>query len=90
MQARRAGSRGHDLREIVNAILHINRTGISWKYLPHDFPLYETVYDYYTKREADTPRRSRCTACCETRPVGLVSAVIRCPRRVNGPWHYKG
>jgi Putative transposase of IS4/5 family (DUF4096) len=29
----------HDLREIVNAILHVNRTGIAWEYLPHDFPL---------------------------------------------------
>jgi transposase len=28
----------HDLREIVNAILYVNRTGIAWEYLPHDFP----------------------------------------------------
>ncbi|MGQ4381065.1 transposase [Streptomyces sp. SAS_267] len=28
----------HDLREIVNAILYVNRTGIPWEYLPHDFP----------------------------------------------------
>ena len=26
----------HDLREIVNAILYVNRTGIAWEYLPHD------------------------------------------------------
>jgi transposase len=43
----------HDLREIVNAILYVNRTGIAWEYLPHDLPPYKTVYDYYAKWEAD-------------------------------------
>src|SRR5436190_1477504 len=28
----------HDLREIVNAILYVNRTGIAWEYLPQRFP----------------------------------------------------
>jgi len=41
----------HDLREIVNAILYVNRTGIAWEYLPHDFPPYKTVYDYYVMLE---------------------------------------
>lgn len=36
-----------DLREIFNAILYVNRTGIAWKYLPHDFPPHSTVYYYY-------------------------------------------
>ena len=44
---------GHDLREIVNAIFYVNRTGIAWEYLPHDFPPYKTVYDYYAKWEKD-------------------------------------
>ncbi|MEV0375721.1 IS5 family transposase [Streptomyces sp. NPDC050636] len=56
-RARRTGpgtaARVHDLREIVNAILYVNRTGIPWEYLPHDFPPYKTVYDYYAKWEAD-------------------------------------
>jgi transposase len=43
----------HDLREIVNAILYVNRTGIAWEYLPHDFPPFKTVYDYYAKWETD-------------------------------------
>ena len=33
----------HDLREIFNAILYLNRTGIPWRYLPHDFPPYRNV-----------------------------------------------
>lgn len=32
---------------MFNAILYINRTGIPWKYLPHDFPPHGTVYFYY-------------------------------------------
>jgi transposase len=47
----------HDLREIANAILYVNRTGIAWEYLPHDFPPYKTVYDYYAKWEADGTTR---------------------------------
>ncbi len=43
----------HDLREIVNAILYVNRTGIAWEYLPHDLPPYKTVYDYYAKWAKD-------------------------------------
>jgi transposase len=43
----------HDLREIVNAILYVNRAGCAWHLLPHDFPPYRTVYDYYAKWEKD-------------------------------------
>lgn len=56
-RAKRTGpgtaARVHDLREIVNAILYVNRTGIPWEYLPHDFPPCKTVHDYYAKWEAD-------------------------------------
>src|SRR5688572_21997207 len=38
----------HELREIFNAILYLNRTGIPWRYLPHDFPPHATVYGYFT------------------------------------------
>jgi len=43
----------HDLREIVNAILYVNRTGIAWLDLPHDFPPCKTVFDYFAKWAAD-------------------------------------
>lgn len=46
-------ARVHDLREIVNAILYVCRTGVAWEYLPHDFPPFKTVYDYYAKWEVD-------------------------------------
>lgn len=38
-----------EFREIVNAILYINRTGCPWEYLPHDFPNYKTVNHYYNE-----------------------------------------
>jgi transposase len=43
----------HELREIVNAILYVNRTGIAWEYLPHDFPPYKTVHGYFALWETE-------------------------------------
>ena len=43
----------HDLREIVNAILYVNRAGCAWHLLPHDFPPYQSVYYYYAAWEKD-------------------------------------
>ncbi|MFD8440392.1 IS5 family transposase [Streptomyces microflavus] len=36
----------HDLRSLLDAVLHVNRTGIPWRYLPHDYPHWNTVYAY--------------------------------------------
>lgn len=38
-----------DMREVVNAIFYINRTGCQWENLPHDFPNYNSVYYHYRK-----------------------------------------
>src|SRR5438105_3877180 len=35
------------MRRIVNAIFYIVRNGCLWRDLPHDFPPWTTVYDYY-------------------------------------------
>ena len=37
----------HDLREIVNAILYLVKTGCQWRYLPTDFAPWRTVYHYF-------------------------------------------
>jgi transposase len=34
----------YERREIVNALLYIDRTGCQWRALPHDFPPWEAVY----------------------------------------------
>jgi putative transposase len=36
-----------DLREVVNTILYLNRTGCQWEMLPHDLLPKSTVYDYF-------------------------------------------
>ena len=35
------------MREVVNGILYLVRTGCSWRQLPHDFPPWGTVHWYY-------------------------------------------
>jgi putative transposase len=37
-----------DMREVVNAMLYINRTGCQWDMLPHDLPPKSTVYEYFS------------------------------------------
>jgi putative transposase len=39
--------RSNDMREVLNAILYLSRTGCSWRQLPHDFPPWGTVHFYY-------------------------------------------
>ena len=41
--------RKHPLREIMNAILYINKTGCQWRMLPSDFAPWQTVYYYFRK-----------------------------------------
>jgi transposase len=43
----------HPRRRIVEAILYLNRTGCSWRQLPHDFPPWETVYWYFERWSAE-------------------------------------
>lgn len=37
------------MREYINAILYVLRTGCAWRMLPHDFPPWSTVYDVFAK-----------------------------------------
>lgn len=41
--------RKHPLRDIMNAILYINKTGCQWRMLPTDFAPWQTVYYYFRK-----------------------------------------
>jgi putative transposase len=43
----------YSLRDIVNAILYVTKTGIPWRSLPNDFPKYVTVYYHFKKWNAD-------------------------------------
>jgi transposase len=37
----------HALRDLLDGILYVDRTGIPWRYLPHDYPPWESVYHYF-------------------------------------------
>ena len=43
----------HSLREILDAIFYILRSGCQWRLLPHDFPRWPTVYHYFRKWRID-------------------------------------
>jgi transposase len=36
--------RSHELREVLNGLRWVVRTGSSWRYMPHDLPPWEAVY----------------------------------------------
>src|SRR5918911_2255641 len=39
--------RVHSLREILDAIFYVAKSGCPWRLLPHDFPPWKTVYHYF-------------------------------------------
>lgn len=45
--------RGVEMREVLNAIFYVLKTGCQWDMLPHDFPPKGTVYDYFNKWSKD-------------------------------------
>jgi putative transposase len=46
--AKRGGRpRKVDMREVVNAIFYLEKTGCPWSFLPGDFPPKSTVHDYF-------------------------------------------
>ena len=42
-----------NMREVVNAICYLNRTGCQWRFLPHDLPPKSTVYYYFSQWRKD-------------------------------------
>jgi len=48
----------HPFRDIVDAIMYLDRSGCSWRQLPVDFPPWQTVYGWFRqwKRRGVTDR----------------------------------
>jgi putative transposase len=42
-----------EIREVLNTIFYLNRTGCQWDMLPHDLPAKSTVYDHFSQWKAD-------------------------------------
>lgn len=76
--------RKYSLRNIMNSILYINKTGCQWRMIPKDFPPYNLVFYYFTKwkREGifedikDTLREKLCVALGreETPSIGIIDS----------------
>jgi len=49
----RLGRKPIDRREIMNAIMYVNRTGCQWRALPHDFPKWKTTYNVFWRWRKD-------------------------------------
>jgi putative transposase len=43
----------HTLREILDAIFYIVRSGCAWRLLPHDFPPWKTIHHYFRRWRLD-------------------------------------
>ena len=42
-----------DLREVLNGLLYLNRSGCQWRLLPHDFPPWSTVHTWHRRWRKD-------------------------------------
>ena len=45
--------RAVDMREVINTILYLNRTGCQWDMLPHDLLPQSTAYEYFAQCRDD-------------------------------------
>jgi len=65
---RRGRPRVWPRRRIVEAILYLDRTGCAWRYLPADFPPWQTVYGYFAAwRDDGTSARLHDTLRAQVR-----------------------
>jgi putative transposase len=45
--------RKHSLREVINALFYITKSGIQWRMLPKEYPKWQLVYYYFRKWTGD-------------------------------------
>ena len=45
--------RKHPLKEVVNALFYIAKSGIQWRMLPKEYPKWQLVYYYFRKWTAE-------------------------------------
>lgn len=42
-----------DMREVINGILYVLRSGCTWRMMPHDLPPWSTVWGYFRRWRKD-------------------------------------
>jgi transposase len=85
LPVQRPGRRGRPriwpLRRIIEAILYLDRAGCAWRYLPSDFPPWQTVYSYFAtwrddgtlaRLHAELRAQVRIAAGCQPQPTAAV------------------
>src|SRR5215470_16435746 len=78
----RGRPRVHSLRQVVNAILYVGRTGCPWRYLPAGYPPWPTVYGYFARWRDDGTlarlhgRLRDATRAAAGRPAPPTAAII--------------
>src|ERR671933_597651 len=65
-----APQRSHDLREVLNGLRWVVRTGSPWRYMPHDLPPWEAVYQQ-TRRWTPWDTCSPCSSVQPTNRSGI-------------------
>jgi transposase len=53
----------HSKRELVNAVLYLNKTGCQWRLLPKDFPLNMSLKLNTPGRPSCTPAAAKLNSC---------------------------
>lgn len=67
-----------DLRDVVNGILHVNKTGCQWCLVPKAYGPWNTVYHYFNDQAG--PQKFFDSAWRNQKPVGRTPAVCSASR----------
>ena len=77
-----------NIREVINAILYVDRSGCQWEMLPHDLLSKGTVYDYFARWRDDgtwqkmlDALRAQVRVAVEREPTGAASRPSSAPSR---------
>ena len=76
-----APQRDHDLREVFNALRWVVRTGSPWRYMPHDLPPWEAVYQQTQRWLKAGVFEEMDSLSSEPGPAGRPLAGAASPRR---------
>jgi putative transposase len=47
--SKRGSGHKHSKKSLVDAILYVLKGGIPWRWMPNDFPCWQTVYDHFSQ-----------------------------------------